>query len=438
MQTGSLGARVANSPNPNGMVITADSAGAADAIEPSPSSTSLRGLDAVNLFLAGALSGFGPYVAAFLAAQKWTQQDIGFVLTAAGFAGLLSQLPGGALLDAIRSKRIAVALGAAMVAAGALIIAVWPTFPLVLTALVLQGITGGFLGLAIAAISLGLVGHAALAERLGRNQRFASSGGVVAAGLMGLIAYFLSYRAIFFVAAALVLPLLAALGRIRPSDIHFGRASCLPNHQGPSAPPRARLRSLSKNRGLLIFAGGVFLFQMANASMLPLASEAFGYSKEALSSLIVSALIMVPQVIVAIMAPWVGRRANIWGRRPLLLVGFAALPIRALVFAWTANPTILIAAQVLDGVSGTMLGVLTALIVADLTAGTGRFNLAQGFVGTLSGIGASLSTTLSGLVAGSLGRAAGFLGIAAVALAGVLLIWSLMPETKPSKRNEHR
>jgi MFS family permease len=419
------------------MVITADDAGA-DAIEQSPSGTSLRGLDAVNLFLAGALSGFGPYVAVFLAEQKWTQQNIGFVLTAAGFAGLLSQLPGGALLDAIRSKRFAVALGAAMVAAGALIIAVWPTFPLVLAALVLQGITGGFMGLAIAAISLGLVGHAALAERLGRNQRFASTGGVGAAGLMGLVAYFLSYRAIFFAAAALVLPLLAALGRIRSSDIHFGRASCLPDDQGSSAPPRAGLGSLWKNHGLLIFAGCVFLFQMANASMLPLAGEAFAYSKDALSSLIVSALIMVPQVIVAIMAPWAGRRANTWGRRPLLLVGFAALPIRALLFAWTTNPTILIAAQILDGVSGTMLGVLTALIVADLTMGTGRFNLAQGFVGTISGIGASLSTTLSGLVAGSLGRAAAFLGIAAVALAAVLLLWLLMPETNPSNRNELR
>jgi predicted MFS family arabinose efflux permease len=99
---------------------------------------------------------------------------------------------------------------------------------------------------------------------------------------------------------------------------------------------------------------------------------------------------------------------------------------------------ILIAAQVLDGVSGTMLGVLTALIVADLTAGTGRFNLAQGVVGTMSGVGASLSTTLSSVVAGSLGRAAGFLGIAAVALAAVLLVWFLMPETNPSSRNEHR
>ena len=415
------------------MTIAADSVGVADVLEASPSGASLRGLDGVNLFLAGALSGFGPYVAAFLAEQNWTQQNIGFVLTAGGFAGLLSQLPGGALLDAIRSKRVAVALGTGMIAAGALMIAIWPSFPLVLAALVLQGITGGFLGLAIAAISLGLVGNAALAERLGRNQRFASTGGVLAAGLMGFIAYFLSYRAIFIVAAALALPLLFALSRIQPSDIHFGRASCIPDHHGPGAPPRTQLRSLWKTHGLLVFAACVFLFQMANASMLPLAGEAFAYSKEAFSSLIVSALIMVPQIIVAIMAPWTGRQANIWGRRPLLLVGFAALPIRALVFAWSTDPAILIVAQVLDGVSGTMLGVLTALTIADLTAGSGRFNLAQGFVGTISGIGASLSTALSGLVAGSLGRAAGFLGIAAVALAATLLLWLLMPETHPSK-----
>jgi MFS family permease len=420
------------------MTIAADSAGAVEVIAPSPSGASLRGLDEANLLLAGILSGFGPYVAAFLAEQNWTQQNIGFVLTAGGFAGLLSQLPGGALLDAIRSKRLAVALGAGMVAASALMIAVWPSFPLVLGALVLQGITGGFLGLAMAAISLGLVGNAALAERLGRNQRFASTGGVLAAGLMGLIAYFLSYRAIFIVAAALVAPLFLALSRIQPSDIHFGRASCIPDHHGPGAPPRAPPGSLWKSPGLLVFAGCVFLFQMANASMLPLASEAFAYSKETISSLIVSALIMVPQIIVAIMAPWTGRRANMWGRRPLLLIGFAALPIRALVFAWTTDPAILIVAQVLDGVSGTMLGVLTALIVADLTAGTGRFNLAQGFIGTISGIGASLSTTLSGLVAGSFGRAAGFFGISAVALVAVLLAWLLMPETHPSNRSARR
>jgi MFS family permease len=420
------------------MVIAVDSTGLANSSGKSPSGASLRGLDAVNLFLAGALAGFGPYVAVFLADQNWTQQNIGFVLTAAGFAGLLSQLPAGELLDTVRSKRMVVAIGAIVVAAGALIIAFWPTFPVVLAALVLQAIAGGLPGLAIAAISLGLVGHAALGERLGRNQRFASMGGVIAAGLMGLIGYFASYRAIFFAGAALVLPLLIALGRIQPSDIHFGSACGAPDHQGPSAPLRTRRRSLWTNRNLLTFAICLFLFQLANASMLPLAGEALAYGKGAYSPLIVSALIVVPQIIVALTAPWAGRQAKTWGRRPLLLVGFAALPIRALLFASTINPIILVTAQVLDGVSGTMLGVLTALTVADVTRGSGRFNLAQGFVGTISGVGAALSTTLSGLVAGSLGRAAGFLGIAAVGLAAVLLLWSRMPETNPSNWERRR
>jgi MFS family permease len=404
----------------------------------SPSVASLRGLDAVNLFLAAALSGFGPYVAVFLAAQDWTQQSIGLVLTAAGFAGLLSQLPGGELVDSVRSKRILIAVGAIMVAIAALIIAFWPSLPLVLTALVLQGITGGFMGIAIVAVSLGLVGHAALGDRLGRNQRFASTGGVVASGLMGLIAYFLSYRAIFLTAAALVLPLLAALARIRPPDVHYGSACGAPDHEGPQTPSRARRLSLWNKRGLLTFAGCVFLFQMANASMLPLVGEELAYGRKAYSSIIVSVLIIVPQVIVALMAPWAGRTAKTWGRRPLLLIGFAALPIRALVFASTSDPIILIPAQLLDGVSGTMLGVLTALTVADLTSGTGRFNLAQGLTGTISGIGASLSTTLSGFIAGSLGRSAGFLCIAALALGAFILLWLLMPETNPFNASEPR
>jgi MFS family permease len=420
------------------MVIAAISSEASDAIEPSPSSTSLYGLDGVNLFLAAALSGFGPYVAVFLAEQRWTQQNIGFVLTAAGFVGLLSQLPGGLLLDSIRSKRTVIAVGAIVVALSALLIALWSTFPVVLAALSLQGITGGFLGPAIAAISLGLVGHVALGERLGRNQRFASTGGVLAAGLMGLIGYYFSYRAIFIASAALVLPLLFALGRFRSSDIHYGRACGVPDHRGLGAPARADYRSIWRNRGLLTFAGCVFLFQMANASMLPLAGEALVYRNAPFSSLILSAFIIVPQLIVALMAPSAGRRAKTWGRRPLLLVGFCALPVRALLFAWTTNPTILVAAQILDGVSGTMLGVLTALVIADLTMGTGRFNLAQGFVGTMSGVGASLSTTLSSFVAARLGPAAGFLSIAAVALAAALLMWLLLPETNPSKRNDPR
>jgi MFS family permease len=399
---------------------------------PSPSSASLSGLDGVNFFLAGILAGFGPYLAAYLADQKWTQENIGFVLTASGLAGLLSQLPGGELLDTVRSKRAVVVAGVAMVAISAVIIAFQPSFPLVFAALMLQGITGGFLGPAIAAISLGLVGHAALPERLGRNQRFASTGNLVTAALMGLIGYFLSYQAIFLTVAALALPLFVALARIRAPEIHFGRACGAPDHDMPSLPARASLRSLWKSPGLLTFGACLFLFQLANASVLPLVVEDLVYQGEKRSSLVVSALIVLPQIIVAVTAPWVGQWAKNWGRRPLLLIGLAALPIRALLFASVVDPTLVVAFQLLDGISGAVFGVLTALVIADVTGGTGRFNLAQGIVGTASGIGASLGTALFGVVAAGFGRTAVFLSIASVALLAVAILWFFMPETRPS------
>ena len=425
---------MANTSRPGTSTAAAGSAGSSDVSGGTPSASSLIALDAINFFLAAALSGFGPYVASFLVDQNWTPQNIGFVLTTAAVAGLLGQIPAGELLDTIRSKRLAVMLAATMIAGAALVIGLWPSFPLVLTALMIQAIAGGFLGLAIASVSLGLVGHAVLGERLGRNQRFASLGGVFAAGFMGLVSYFLSYRAIFLVASALVLPLLIALGRIKRSDIHFGSASGIPHHHGPGRPARARRLSLSKNRGLLIFACAVFLFQMANASMLPLAAGALVHAKGAGSPLVISALIVVPQAIVVLMAPWVGHRAKTWGRRPLLLAGFAALPVRALVFAWASQPFILIPAQILDGISGAVLGVLTALTVADVTAGSGRFNLAQGLVGTISGLGASVSTMLFGQIVAAFGRAAAFMSIGAVGLTALVLLWVLMPETSSLAR----
>jgi MFS family permease len=151
-----------------------------DASKDRPSQHSLRGLDWLNFLLAGALGGFGPLVAVYLAGRHWTQGEIGLILTASGVAGILSQVPGGELLDRVRSKRFVVALGVAMILISAGILTLWPSFPLVFTAEVVQGTTGGFLGSAVSAISLGLVGHAALPERLGRNQRFAAIGGFTA------------------------------------------------------------------------------------------------------------------------------------------------------------------------------------------------------------------------------------------------------------------
>ena len=325
----------------------------------SPSTVSLHGLDGVNFFLGGVLAGFGPYVAVYLADQKWTQEKIGFVLSASALAGLLSQVPGGELLDTTRSKRVIVALGVLVVALSAMIIEFRPNFSLVLIGLVLQGSTGGLLGPAITAISLGLVGHSALPERLGRNQRFASTGSLVAAGLMGLIGYALSYQAIFLLVIGLTLPLFIGLARIRAADIHFGRSCGAPHHHTSDRPARAVRSGLWKSPGLLVLGACLFLFQLANASMLPLVGEALIYQGERRSSLIVSALIVLPQIIVALMAPWVGRQANNWGRRPLLLIGLGALPIRALLFALVTDPPLLLAFQLLDGVSGAAVALIS-------------------------------------------------------------------------------
>jgi MFS family permease len=183
---------------------------------------------------------------------------------------------------------------------------------------------------------------------------------------------------------------------------------------------------------VLTFAAGLFLFQLANAAVLPVVGAALVHDGESRSSLIVAALIILPQIIVALLAPWVGRQAQRWGRRPLLLIGFGALPIRALLFALTTDPLSLVGLQLLDGISGVIVGVLTVLVTADLTHGTGRFNLAQGIIGTASGLGAALSTALFGLVAANFDWATTFLSVASVGLLAALITWLLMPETRPS------
>jgi MFS family permease len=227
------------------------------------------------------------------------------------------------------------------------------------------------------------------------------------------------------------IPLLWALGRIRGGDIHFGQSCGAPDHHATN-PPRVNRVALFKDRRLLIFTICLFLFQLANASLLPLIGQALTHAEGRSSSLVVSALIALPQIIVAVLAPWAGRTANTLGRRPLLLIGLAVVPIRSGLFALTTDPVLLIVTQLLDGLSGTTLGVLTTLIIADLTNGTGRFNLALGLAGAISGIGASLSTSIFGIVAQRFGYTAGLLGITAVGLVSVAIVLAFMPETKPS------
>jgi len=138
----------------------------------------------------------------------------------------------------------------------------------------------------------------------------------------------------------------------------------------------------------------------------------------------------VPQAIVALMSPTVGVKAQAWGRRPILLIGFAALACRGLLFATVRDPYLLVVVQVFDGITAAVFSVMVPLIVADVAFGSGHFNLAQGIVGTAVGIGASLSTVLAGYLSDRFGNAVAFSALSGVAFAGLILVLAFMPETR--------
>jgi hypothetical protein len=306
-----------------------------------------------------------------------------------------------------------------------------PIFIIVVAARVLHAGSSCVLGPAIAAISLGLVGRAAIGERLGRNARFASIGNGLSAAVMGGLGYLLSSVAVFLVSAALAIPALIALFRIRAGEIDPAAA-----HGGSPEPKGARLseglRLLSHNRPLLVLSGCAALFHLANSTMLPLMASTVTKQMPARATIVIAACIVVPQLVVALCSPGVGRKAQTLGRKKILLLGFIALPVRGLLLAFVSNPYLLIAVQVLDGVSAAVLGVLIPLISADVTRGTGHFNLAQGMIGTAVGVGASISGVLTGYAADLFGTSVTFLMLASAGAAGLVSVWALMPETRGS------
>jgi len=396
--------------------------------EKSPSAQTLRGLDWLNFLLADVQTGVGPFLAICLAGYKWNEQLVGIALTVGGIAGIITQTPAGALVDRFRSKRALIAVGVVSLALGALLIALFPSLWPILIAQVLIGGTSSLFAPAICAISLGIVGSQFFDRRQGRNQTFNSAGNVVAALSMGLVGYFVSNRSIFFFVFILAIPTILTLLLIRPGEIDYERARGGAKSGSNEGPP-SKVWSLFKDRPLVIFLICAVMFHFANAAMLPLLGEKLAKGQGRSSMMFMSGCVITTQIVIALLASWAGRKAGPWGRKPLLLVAFAVLPLRGVLYTLTDNTACLIAIQILDGVGAGLFGVVSVLVIADLTKGTGRFNLTLGAIGTAVGIGASLSQTVAGGLVHHFGYHAGFLFLAAVAAAAFVILYFFMPET---------
>jgi MFS family permease len=393
-----------------------------------PSSASTRGLDWFTFFVADIQTGFGPFLSVYLTTQKWTQTDIGLVLSLGSIAGLLSQVPGGWAVDTAKSKRGIAVLAVLGIGFSALLIAASPLFLSIVAAKLLHVCASSVLGPAIAAITLGLVGYAAIGPRLGRNARFASLGNGIAAAVMGACGYFISAQAVFYVTAALAVPTIWALLRIREDEIDPLTADG--GFAQQNGPVQISVVEVLRKPALLVLMAAVMLFHTANAAMLPLVGSAMATRSSQWATALVAACIIVPQLIVAAISPKVGKLAHSWGRRPMLLIGLGALPVRGVLFAFTNDPFAIVAVQLLDGISASVLGVLVALTIADVTRGTGRFNIVQGIVGCAAGTGAAVSMIAAGYLADRVGTPVTFFSLAAIAGGGWLLVLTAMPETK--------
>jgi MFS family permease len=384
---------------------------------------SSRGLDLLNFFVADVQTGFGPFVAVYLTTHKWTQVEIGFALTLGTMVALISQIPAGILIDAVHNKRVAAGVALVGVIIAALLLAIQPTVLPVLVAQSLHAFSSCMLTPAIAAISLHLVGHTGLGERLGRNARFAAIGNGLAAGVMGATGAYLSSRAVFVLTALLCIPALLSLFAI-------GRGPHARDQTTAEPFDWPGLKLLFSDRRLLAFAACILLFHLSNAAMLPLIGAEITMRSGDFANVIIAACIVVPQGVVAIISPWVGHRAALSGRRPMLLLGWSALPLRGLLLLVLPGAWLPIAAQAVGGISAAVFGVMFPLIAADITRGTSHFNLCMGVLGLALFLGAALSTTLGGWIADLGGVPLAFAVLTLVGVLAVLMVWLAMPETR--------
>jgi MFS family permease len=386
-------------------------------------------LDWLNFLLADVRGGLGPYVSVFLLTEAgWNQATIGGVLTISGLIGISMHAPIGALIDATRAKRGLIVAGVAALSACAVAIAWFPTIPVVFAADVTMAILGAVFAPVVAAITLGLVHQDELAARLGRNAACDRTGNLFIAAVAAAVGTAFGQRAVFCLVPFFGVWTVWVVLSIPSHAIDHERARGW-THKGASLNEPIGWGPLLTDKPLLILASVAALFHLANAAMLPLLSQKLALGHPGQEAALTSAAIMVGQLVM-VPASLLVARADRIGRKPLLLAAIAALVLRGVLFTLSGDAAWLIAVQVLDGVGIGLFDTLLPLILADIMRGTGRYNVARGLVGTIQGIGGSVSQAAGGFAVTWAGYEAAFLMLAGVALVPFFLVLTALPETR--------
>ena len=389
-------------------------------------------LDALNFFLADVRGGLGAFVSVYLVtAASWTPAEVGAVLTVSGLLGIALHTPVGAMIDAMRGKRALLVGAVALLAACAIAIERHPTGPVVFAADVIMAVLGGVFAPTVAALTLGLVSERDFPSRLARNAVWDRIGNLTIAALVGAVGWWWTQRTTFYLIPFFAVVSAAIILTIPARAIDHERARGFVRGQSEEQ-AQGFVALLTENRPLLILALIAATFHFANASMLPLVGQKLGLAHPGFETPLMSACILVAQLVTIPVAIVVGRNAGAWGLRWLLAASCVALALRGAAFAWFDSAPLLIAAQILDGVATGIWDVLVPLILADLVVGSGRYSMSRGVVGTVQGVGGSLSNAAAGAVVMLGGYSAAFavLSVFALLACGLAI---LLPEPEGIK-----
>jgi MFS family permease len=393
----------------------------------SPTPPGRRALQSLNFFMADMQAGVGPFLGVFLLSHGWQSGWIGSVMTIGGVAGVLMTAPAGAWVDSSHHKRWLVAIpGGCTVFASAVILLSQSFWPVALSQ-VATAIAGAAIGPAVAGITLGMFRQSGFNHQNGANQAYNHAGNAVGAGLSGLLGWKFGLPAVFYLAVIFAIASIVAVFRIprRSIDDHVARGL---GAQGNAQQAVSGLSILLRSKPLLVLAACLALFHLGNAAMLPLYGLAVVGARQGNPAVFVAATIVVAQAIMVLTAVIAMRMSEKRGLWLVMLISFAALPIRGLIAASVIKGWGVFPVQILDGIGAGLQSVAVPALVARILNGSGRVNVGQGALMTVQGMGAALSPAMGGWFAQGLGYGPAFLFLGAFAL-GSVAIWTLFSST---------